>query len=297
MRDASPATGLHAGDASSADYARFIILTRARTGSTMLAASLNSSPDIICFRELFNPIMRGIGYYVDGYDNSSAEDLALRNEDFKQFLHERIFCPRPQEVRAVGFKMPHGHFQWFPGLLEWMVEDRDLKVLHLQRRNLLRMLVSLRIAQRTGGWSEDRRGTLLSKFRPSNAPGAIRHPLRATRRLWRFMFPKEPAWKSRRGSLTLSEQECRDFFAEVEGDSQHYGGLFGEHPQLTLYYEDLTDHRGRVFEEAQSFLGLKPRPLAVTTRRQNPESLRELIANYDELYAAFKDGPEAAFFD
>ena len=32
-------------------------------------------------------------------------------------------------------------------------------------------------------------------------------------------------------------------------------------------------------------------------RRQNPEPLRELLANYDELYEAFRGTPYAAFFD
>ncbi len=42
---------------------------------------------------------------------------------------------------------------------------------------------------------------------------------------------------------------------------------------------------------------MEPKRLTVRLRRQNPEPLRELIENYDELYAAFKDSPHAAFFD
>jgi hypothetical protein len=296
MREANAAGEETQPAVEATTYVRFIILTYARTGSTMFAASLNSSPNIICFRELFNPIMDGIGFYVDGYDNSSAEDRALRDRDFKKFLQARIFCEYPREIRAVGFKMPHVHFRWFPGLLEWLVEHRELRVVHLERRNLLRMLVSLRIAQKTGGWSEDRKVTLASKFRPSNALRAARHPLTAANRLRKFIFPKEPAWKALRAPLTLSEEECRSFFAEVERDSAHYRHLFREHPQLTLFYEDLLQDRKRAFNQAQSFLGGKPRGLSVTTRRQNPEPLRGLLANHEELYTAFKGTPQEAFF-
>ena len=35
-------------------YVRFIILSAARTGSNVLASYLNSSEQIVCFRELFN---------------------------------------------------------------------------------------------------------------------------------------------------------------------------------------------------------------------------------------------------
>jgi hypothetical protein len=297
MREASAAREGTQPAVESTTYVPFVILSHARTGSTMFAASFNSSPDIICFRELFNPIMDGIGFYVDGYDNSSAEDRALRDRDFKRFLEARIFCEYPREIRAVGFKMPYGHFRWFPDLLDWLVEHTEIRVVHLERRNLLRMLVSLRIAQKTGGWSEDRKVTLASKFRPANVPGAARHPLRAANRLRRFIFPKEPAWKALRAPVTLSEGECGDFFAEIERDSAHYGHLFREHSRLTLFYEELVKERKRAFNQAQSFLGVKPRRLGIITRRQNPEPLRELIANHDELYEGFKDTAEAAFFD
>lgn len=297
MPEASAAREGRALAVSSADYVRFIILSGARTGSNMLASSLNSSPSITCFRELFNGFSGFIDFSVEGYDNSSAEDRALRNQDFKRFLQERIFCQHPGETRAVGFKMPHVHFRLFPGLLEWLVEDGELRVLHLKRRNLLRMLVSLRIARATGGWVEDQKATLAGVLTPAKALRAARHPVRAARRLRTLLRPEEPRWKALRTPVVLSEAECRAFFAQVEHDSAHYEGLFRGHPLLTVYYEDLLQDRDQVFDQVQSFLGVKPRPLSVTTGRQNPEPLRELIENYDELYEAFKDTPEVAFFD
>ena len=38
-------------------------------------------------------------------------------------------------------------------------------------------------------------------------------------------------------------------------------------------------------------------PLTVSLRKQNPEPLRELVENFDELYDAFKHAPEAAYFE
>lgn len=63
-----------------------------------------------------------------------------------------------------------------------------------------------------------------------------------------------------------------------------------------MFYEDLVEQRQDVLRKTQSFLGVAPTPLSVTLRKQNPEPLRQLIANYDELYEAFKDAPEAAYF-
>jgi hypothetical protein len=297
MREASAVraeTGFHVDSTS---YVRFIILTSARTGSTMLGQALNSSPNIICFREIFNPLIDFVDFHVDGYDDSSAEDRALRDQDCKRFLQERIFRQHPIEIRAIGFKMHYFHFIGFPGLRERLVEDTELRVLHVRRRNLLRALVSTRMAQRTGVWAQYRKAPPPNMFTPANALRAARHPLKAANWLRRYLRPKEPSWKALRAPVVLSEAECEEFFTQPQRHSAYYGGLFDEHPQLTLYYEDLLDDHKDVFNQVQSFLGLKPRQLSVSTRRQNPEPLRELVANYDELYAVFKNTPEAAFFD
>ena len=127
-------------------YARFIILAAARTGSNLLATALNGHANIICFRELFNWRTETIGYFVEGYDNDSAEDRAFRDRDEVAFLNARVFCDHPSEVRSVGFKAPYGTFIGFPKLQEWLVKEQEVRVLHLRRRNLLRRLVSGRIA-------------------------------------------------------------------------------------------------------------------------------------------------------
>ena len=66
---------------------------------------------------------------------------------------------------------------------------------------------------------------------------------------------------------------------------------------MTVYYEDLVADRKAALHELQVFLGLRPRSLPVATRQQNPEPLRELIANYDELREAFGDTEYAAFLE
>ncbi len=94
----------------SGDYVPFIILSDARTGSTMLAQALNSSPHITCFREVFNFLHDFIQSDVEGYDNFSETDLLLRRRDPVRFLDERIFGHYPEGVRAVGLKFHYGQF-------------------------------------------------------------------------------------------------------------------------------------------------------------------------------------------
>lgn len=259
----------------------------------MLVQALNSSPEITCFGEVFSPIGGVVEFFVEGYDNFSAEAMSLRSQDPIRFLEERIYCRHPEEVRAVGFKLAYGHFWSFPGLLERLIEDRELRVVDLRRHNLLRMLVSLKLAQATGVFMEEsrRRVTL------ANLLIAARHPLKVLERLRQRLRLSRASSAAPRARVTVSPQELFDFVVRTRITAANHAEVFREHPTLPVYYEDLVDRRDEVFREAQSFLGVEPGPLTVTLRRQNPEPLSELIENYDELYEAFKGTPEAAFFD
>jgi hypothetical protein len=158
------------------------------------------------------------------------------------------------------------------------------------------MLVSKRIADQTGVWVDNRTGTLHSRLTRRNAMRAARHPLRALSRLWK-LSRAEPRGKALRSRVSLSREECLTFFEERQREAAYHDELFAAHPKLTVYYEDLIHHRRRTLDEIQTFLGLRPQALIPTTRRQNPEPLRELVAGYDDLREALRDTEYAAFFD
>jgi len=263
----------------------------------MLAASLNAHPEIICFLEIFNYAIDFIGYGVPGYDGKNADDHALRDRDRKAFLHQRIFGDHPEAIHAVGFKLHYEQIWQVPDVLEWLVAQKDLRVVHLKRRNLLRSRVSQRIAEMTQFFGEPIPRPLTDLLTPAKALKALRHPARATKALRNVLSPKLPRPQAQREPITVSVDECRLYFAWVEENAAQYGSAFGDHPTLTIYYEDLLADREAVLHELQMLVGLRPRPLRVATRQQNPEPLRELIANYDELRAAFKDTKYAEFFD
>lgn len=284
----------------------------------MLAQALNSSPEIACFGEVFNKQLGRIQYGVEGYDNSLPQDLALRSRDPVDFLHERIYCHFPEQIRAVGFKFGHNHRFEFPHILEKLAKDTEIRVLRLGRRNVLRMLVSLKIAESTGVWQEKgmpqyspaRRimrtmGASVqqakTKLSPANALRAFRQPRRAAAWLRRLLRPLRAARKTSSVRVTVSEKELRTFITQTEFLSARFDDLFDAHPKLSLFYEDMLDERNEMFSQVQSFLGIEPGPLAVTMRRQNPEPLRELLENYDELYEAVQNRPyedySTAFFD
>lgn len=274
----------------STPYRRFIILSDARTGSHMIAQALDSSPHIICFRELFNNQLDIIQYNVEGYDNESKEDFALRAEDPPRFLRERIFCKHQPQVQAVGFKYHYMHWG-FRGVLDALADDHELHVLHLRRRNRLRMFVSLELAKETGVWlvQPPRRGRLHLIQDLRRGPRAVIATLRG----------KAPPLVAERPKprIHVDRKEFYEFMVKASLREQTNLERFGSHPIHDVYYEEMVANPDAVFDEAQRFLGLEPVKLRVETKRQNPEPLSALIENYHELRDAFRDTNAEPFFD
>jgi hypothetical protein len=275
---------------TSTRYRRFIILSDARTGSHMIAQALDSSPHIICFRELFNIQLDVVQYNVEGYDNESKEDFALRAEDPVRFLHERIFCEHAPEVQAVGFKYHYMHWG-FRGVLDELAADEELYVLHLRRRNQLRMFVSLELAKETGVW-------LVQPPRKSGWD-FVRELRRGPRAVVAKLRGKAPPLVAERPKplIHVDPQEFYEFMVKTGLREQQNVQRFAAHPIHDVYYEEMVSTPDSVFEEAQRFLGLEPVKLQVETKRQNPEPLRDLIENYDELRERYRGTNAEPFFD
>src|ERR671923_162996 len=111
---------------------RFAIVGNARTGSNFLLDGLKTSPAIRMYHELFASHNREVG------------------KDFEKIL-STIYQYESKSTRLVGFKVFYNHLtdeEW-----EKLVRRKDLRVIHLTRRNRLRTVISLEIAFKTGQWT------------------------------------------------------------------------------------------------------------------------------------------------
>jgi hypothetical protein len=115
------------------NYQRFIILSRSRTGSNLLISYLNSHPNILAENEIFQ---------------------RLQGKDYQKILTQ-TFRPYPERIRAVGFKIFYYHPVDVENCLLWddLIAMKNLHIIHLKRRNILRVLVSRKIAARSKSWS------------------------------------------------------------------------------------------------------------------------------------------------
>jgi LPS sulfotransferase NodH len=225
------------------DYVRFIILTRSRTGSTLLRSYLNSHRNIFVEGEIFG---------------------RLRGRDPLAQLHA-AFGRQPRHIRAKGFKI----FYYHPldaradQLWDRLEALEDIRVIHLTRHNVLRTLLSRKIA----GIKRDYVANRFDAIDP----------------------------ESKR--IVLTVPELADGFRQTREWELGAADRFRRHPKLDVTYEELVELPQETYRKVLAFLGQDYRDPRTGMIRQNAESLRYLIRNYDELKAGFAGSPWEHYFD
>lgn len=262
------------------DYTRFLILGEGRTGSNLLVQALNSHPEIVCFREVFNWTHKRIDYQVAGYEEFATRDRGMRKEQPLQLLRERIFRDWPPPTLAVGFKLHYGHAFGYEGLEEALVADQDLRLIHLRRKNMLRTYVSLMLAQRSGEWEKDDSPT--PRVRLRRLISSAKNALGGTDPLTR---------------IHVSPAEFERFVVVHTLQGERYDGLFTTHAQLRLTYEDMVGNFEKAVGEAQDFLCVSHRKPETTLQKQRTRPLADQITNFRELRTHFVGTQHEAWFD
>jgi len=126
----------------------FIVIGRPRSGTTLLADSLNQHPEIVCHDEVFH------------YDRSLRKKYGPNGVAFEDggdaaaYLEQHIFS-KPEKF--CGFKMLYDQARK-TNLRECLKSKPDLVVFHLIRDNTLACEASGAAAYATGKWHTHRQG-------------------------------------------------------------------------------------------------------------------------------------------
>ena len=244
---------------------RFLITCVARTGSTMLVHSLRYHDDVCCHGEVFGPGSQAMLFGIKAGDKPPwVETLtALRDADPVAFLRDFVFCAGSRA--AVGVKLKHEELQ-LPQHKEVrgaLVEDRDVRVLHLTRDNLLKRFVSQVMAVKVN--------KIFNTTSRKEVP-----PLR---------------------TIQLSPRECREDFEHTASREAEVRQWFAGHPILELKYEHMVADYAGEMARVQNFLGVPIRGLETKTQKMTSDDLWKVIENYEELSRHFRGTPFAKFFD
>jgi LPS sulfotransferase NodH len=246
----------------------FIVFGHQRTGSTLLASRLNSHPRICCHEEVLLPWV----------DSSPSMREWLQERHLPQWLRAvpgvrtsfltSLFDVNeiPEEIGAIGFKIMYNQMSLWPkfaylmpktaqlvrdpSLHRWLRANRVL-VVHVLRRNHLKILVSHELATRSG------------QFHSRNTSVGDRKVFISLRGL-----------KPRLRRIQLAEAAARSSIT----------GL----PTVEIWYENYTSSDGAE-DDARLCESLgQPLPAGGLTsplRKLSGDNLCDTIANYDEVAA------------
>ena len=229
---------------------RAIVLTTQRTGSTFLVACLRSHPEIECAGEILNgdpdeprPEYRGP---LKGLLKAAryAESGAWLPGRWIEAYFRRGHAP----VRC--FKAMYNQLSR-PLAMRYFDRNTDIRVIHLRRRNLLKVHVS----------------TLLM----------------TKRRFVQTRVPTEAVW------TRVDPAKAIESMRRAREQYERFHRAFERHPRLEIEYERLFDRQYLQADTAREicgFLGVSTRPMGSNLLKLNPDALRDMVTNYDELAAA-----------
>ncbi len=246
---------------STVDYVKFIILGRSRTGSNFLRGLLASRGGVTVLGEIFkNPAK--IEWGTKGFPVGFGAGHRYQRDPIG-FLERDVFRPLPGSVEALGFKLFYYHAAE-PGrkqVWDHLRQRKDVRIIHLMRRNILKTHLSRQRAGRNDEW--------VSLSKPA--------------------LEEEP--------IELSIEECQQQFEQTRRWEHEFAALFIDVPMMNLYYEDLVSQHETVMVDVQDFLGLEVRPVAPQTFKQSHRPMAEAIANFEQLRRAFQGTEWQSFFE
>lgn len=219
----------------------YIIITHARSGSHMIGSYLDSHPEISFKDDVFNSVnqMECDNRYRDYLSQTGDADI------------------------IKGFRIPYRKMNSNNNdIWQKIVSNKQFKIIHWQRSNLLRTYISWAIAKKTKAWMGNK---------------------------------TQPELDEKRISLKFSEFE--KWITKIITLQQKSEYEFRNHVSFTVCYEDFLADKNKM-KEILHFLEVDPDVALITEfRKQNPEPLDQLIINYDEFAASFQNTKWAAFLE
>ena len=187
--------------------------------------------------------------------HTEGEVFGLKGRDPSASFEELVDIAFANDAGAtiVGFKLFSTHVT--EQQLMAMLRLEGMRVIILRRQNALRRYVSEQIARQTGRWSEGR-----SKVPLESIPIAAR-------------------------SITVDIRHLETHLRISEDRFREFDRLTFRVPKIGVFYEDLVTDLDGELQRLATFLGAGEPSLQTPPilSRQNPESLRNLITNYDEV--------------
>ena len=222
------------------DYGKFVVIGQERTGSNLLITLLQSHPKIKAYGGRF---MRLGG--------KSCEEV--RKEIFPQ-----------KSNMTIGFKLFYTHPLDSGDKSIWntIEEDTTFRIIHLQRKNLLRAHISKLVALKTDVWINS----------------GERIPLEAR-------------------SVHVDVEIMLADLDRVSKLIKETRSKFKNHKTIEVAYEDIIGRREETINRILSFLGVNQMRLQSRLKKINTEKLKDIVLNFEELKKSLEGTEYASMLD
>ena len=248
-----------------------------RSGTTLIYCDLLSHGNVYMFGELFNEheADRQIGFQRGLLNNNAEHKRGIGASQYYQggnggnFLTKMVYYYRWWEPTAVGFKLLYHQAQDSDderAVWKYLIAEKDIRVIHLIREDLLAGLVSLKTAEQTNEWA-----------RPKNASPESRR-----------ICPE---------SLSLSPEECEQYFEHILERRSWLRQCFSDDRRMELGYEtDLCADFQQTMNKIYEFIEVPGKDAEQALEKQAVLTPAARIGNYQELEDYFRHTKYAGLF-
>lgn len=248
---------------------RFVIIGSGRSGSTMLNNLLRSHPNILSFGEILGEtrIIWDHGNFNETH--STPELLEFRKNNPVEFIKLVYDSAEGDDVTCVGFKSlypQYGRQGGFPRILNYLLENDDIKFIHNKRRNLFKTYCSYELA-----YARRHQGLTMNAYSPEEV--------------------------SRDLTIALDPEACLEFVRKTEVEQRKFDTLFSARESLEVVYEDLAKDIDGTMAEVQSFLGVPLATLQLNTHKVRQKAIEEVVENYAEVRELLSREGFSRFFE
>lgn len=239
---------------------KFILLAARRSGTTLLIKSFNSHPQIECHKKVFSTKRRLRYLQVDKPGSRFNEfrsastgrqiDYIFRRRQLIDSFLTQVFAPA-DGVEAMGVRLAYSQADKYPEILAWALEN-DVGIIHLVRENSLKAIVSDFTARKRG----------------------VYHSTSKVKRI----------------TIQLSPRKLKRRLTGLMKRIEKYRAMFKGRRYCEVSYESFVVNRETETKRILDFLQIdQVVPLTTNLVKQNPDSLEDILENYEEIAQALKD--------
>ena len=233
---------------------KFIVLAARRSGTTLFLSCLNSHPQVYCHKHVFDVQNRFRYWVVDRrggrfhrFRTASTERklqyMVQPKELIGDFLSE-YYAPI-DGVSATGVRLAYVQAIKHPEVLDWAA-DNGVGIIHLVRQNALKTIISV-------------------------ASTKVRRVHHSTN-------------KVRSVKVTLPPRQLLRRLERLTNRVEANRALLRDRPHIEISYESFVASRDTEARRVLEFLDVDPTiPLTTDLVKLNPDSLQEIIENYNEV--------------